>query len=389
MEGKLDNLLCSRGFRPNSCNKVSKYLNLEGNPFTKLANITDDAHRVSATIEAQLLYYKMINCNKHRVQALMLNADVTNNHWRLLEILYHYLFNIYGKHLQLWNTVTTELKDSFHKGIKNELLGKNKVDMLTYSILINIFTYVKYNIERNFSLLKDDISWENIYGLFLNIIALFPNEQYICTCNDYINYPISFLKQLSYIRKDNLENILNNVPLDYESKDYKQKYINDINEALKYKIPKPKTIGNIKLSYDFIPENYRIDFIHSVIKDYSILNKIYDIENETYEIFRTSSKCFICDVDVTEILYNTHIKNGEICEQISKNKLDRIYPITHRCLRCRQQSYHKLLKSNNDFIMARHYKWMIFYLGHQTSSLYLPKEILLLIIIKYLNIRCI
>jgi hypothetical protein len=392
MEDKIDNLLCSKGFIPNDRIKFSKYLNLKGNPFTKLANIDTFSCLIAPSTTSQLLYHKMINCNKHHIHALMLNADITNNHWRLLEILYYYLFKIYGKHLLLWNSVVTELKDSFDKEIENISLGRTKVAIITYSVLVNIITYIKYDTEIQFVLLhENDISWKNIYDIFLDIIKLFPEKK--CTCNDYIEYPISFLKEISKSynnnNKNNLENILNNVPIDYTDIYFKTQYITDIYKALKPKIPKPKVVGNVKLPYDFLPESYRLHFIHRVIKNSLIINKLYNIDDEILKVFRISNKCFVCDGDVTEILYNTHIKNDEICESISKEKSDTIYPIIHRCLICRNESKNKLLKSNNDCIMARHYKWMVFYLGHQTISLYLPKEILWLIIIKYLNIRSI
>lgn len=79
MESKPDNLLCSKGFIPNSCNKVSKYLNLEGNPFTKLANMTDDIHRITVSISSKILYYKIINCEEHSIRALMLNVGFGNH----------------------------------------------------------------------------------------------------------------------------------------------------------------------------------------------------------------------------------------------------------------------------------------------------------------------
>lgn len=380
METGPDNLLCA-----NNCNKVSTYLNVTGNPFTKLANMHDDIRRVNLSTKAGLLYYKIINCLQHRITALMLNSDNLKNNWKLLEILYDYLFNIYGKHLQLWTTVTMELEDCFDKGINS------KIDILTYSTLTNILTYLNDKIERKFVLSqKNNISWTDIYTIFLNIIALFPERQ--CSCNDYVNYPPYFLTELkiSYprINLENLENILNNIPINYESINFEREYINNITEALRHKIPRPKIVGNIKLSYDFLPESQRLDFIYFTIKNKTILNKVYNIKNETYSVFRILNKCFICDIDVTETHYNTHIKDGHICEQISKNKSDTIYPIIHRCLKCREESYGKLLNSNNDCIMARHYKWMMFYLGHQTTLLYVPKDVLWLIIIKYLYIRC-
>lgn len=386
MQHKLDNLLCSKGFIPNSCNKVSKYLNLEGNPFTRLANITDDVHRITVSMNSKLLYYKMINCDSHRITALMLNVNISNNYFRLLEILYHYLFVIYGKHLKLWDKIIIELNESFHKGIKNQITGESKVKSLTYSIFKNILSFMNDNIEREFILLqKNDISFQNIWDLFLSIIVLFPVKE--CTCNDYITYPLEFLK--TFCTKNNIENILNNVPINYEYINFEQQYINNINQELKPKIPQPKNLCNIRLPYDFLPELERIDFIQSTIRNNDMLDKIYNIKNETYNVFRSFNKCFICDIDITEIIYDIHIKNGSVHEQISKKKSNIIYPIINRCLICRKKSYCKVLETNYDCIMARHYKWMVFYLGNQKSLLYLHKEILWLIIMKYLEIRCI
>lgn len=389
---ELKNLLCCVGFTPNSSNKVSKYLKYEGikpllNPFSKLSNVNDDFHRRNVTIDNRLLYHKMIDCSNHHFRALMLNVGVFENHWRLLEILYHYFPN-----LLIWDQVLKELKDNFHKGVKNEILGKHKVAAFTYEILDNIFDYVHDKIERTFKFtwnsMSNNYSWSSTYGLFKRIVTFFPKQ--LCTCNDYINYDESFLKELSvlYRVKDNIKDILNNIPIDYQEGNHMNIYTHDVIKALTPQIPKPDIMKkSTKLPYDLLPQILRLDFIQSVVKDKTRSNITFDIKEEKYMAFRKVNKCFVCDNDLTETIYNTHIKDSNICEQVSIYKSDTIYPIIHRCLRCRKDKYGKPFKSNDKCIMARHYKWMTFYSLYQNMDL--PKDVLWLIIMKYTHIRCI
>jgi len=385
MEVRPDNLLGNSGFNVGIGTKVNRYLNLEGNPFTRLSNLSYGFHN-NSHINKELLFYKMVNCNEHHIQALILNTNENRNNWRILEILYHYSVKIYGKRLQLWDDVVKELNGSFDENIKIEDTGKRKLNALTYSILFNFLNYIENEIEEEFELLDDDdITWRQCYDLFTHIITFFPEQQ--CTCNDYIYYPKPFLDKLSLFNKhiNNLENTLNNVSIDYELTNCFSVYLDEINKILEKKIPLPKIITEIKLPYDLLSENHRLDFIQSSIKDDNLSDKIYCINNSIFEAFRKLNKCFICDIDIKEINYNTYIKKDNICELISERESNKIYPITYRCFICRNQPYGKLLKSNHDCIMARHYKWMVFYLGLQ--MIYLPKDVLWLIIMKYLYFR--
>jgi hypothetical protein len=150
-----------------------------------------------------------------------------------------------------------------------------------------------------------------------------------------------------------------------------------------------------------LPEITRIDYLKKLVRN-RISGDIYYnsnyeetvnydveiIENTEppyiYKIINKLNKCFICDHNLLPnhncvgIIDNNIIETGRFLD------IDVIYPITCRCISCRNGKYGELLVNNSHVIMARNYKWMTFYLGLTDT---IPKEILWIIIILYQNIR--
>lgn len=381
--------ICDRYcFIPNSSRKCTQYyVNTHINPFNSLSLIVDSNNKYTTFIHDYILYIKLKNCKKHRILSFNINVDACQNIWRILEIIHFSFLSYYNKLPKFWKILLSEFETKkINKGITNEINGKNKIYKLCYTALKYTYNFIVNNIdENNFIYIDYNINWFDIYDLFDKILKKFIiYNTNICICNDYIDYnKYNFL-----IKNPNL--ILNNVQINYNYENFMQNYVNDLNTYInqtKEMITPINTILIQNLYYDMLHEDLKILYIKKCIE--REVNNNYNIIINNHIITRKLNTCFVCDADINTYNINIHIKFKEITEVFDNGNVV-ILPIIYRCHNCKLQKYGSLFKSNKQCILARHYKWMIFYnaLYDNYSILqYIPKEIITYIISLYTQIR--
>ena len=398
------------GFKPNSNKRVYDIIDINSdNPFTALSESLPMHYYYS---HHTIFTYRVLHCDKHEIYGLLNLIDSYQNVWRVLEVLHYLVPKTYGKLPLSWYYMIDYLGDkSFHRDIKNIPTGHRKIYLLCYNALEHLLAYLVNGTDGKFHMNNINVDWSHIKLILIEIVNLLIADK-ICICHKHITYH-PFLdgikREFPIVIRSQLNEWLNNIPLlwendqDYNQSEVKKKYYTLLDQLLSN--PPEKAIRrrakSIHLPYDLLNESKRMDYIKRKIS-YHYTDDYFNGEHcvpntymlgieeplpELYHIKSSSNQCYVCDVSLLENYSHVKIINGVITEFNQDQKFTQVqYPMTHRCVKCKKGKYGII----NNYILARHYKWMTFLCGFydlNSNLCHLPLDVANVIILIYQYIR--
>ena len=406
------NTTFSRGFQPNSNKRIHHHFKTNAdNPFTSLSQSEPDSYYA---VLSSVFTIKTMHCPQHQVYALLHLLDITQNVWRILEVL-HYLLKNKPK---FWTEMINQLSDKkFHRGIHNTETGQRKIYNFCDSVLSCLLCCMVDHLNKPFVISDYNVQWSDISLKLIRIVNLLTIDT-TCTCNQN-PYPDKLLDCIKSnypkVIRSNLASLLNKVEIDWHKRVYdyqeekvKGNFITKLNLLLQNPPEQAisRKINLIPLSYDFLSESSRIDFIrhydtrssrlyNSSKNDVTHLGEYYmlgvdEFLPSLYKVSFPKNQCFVCDTLLMDEFYPIVCSNKGMVEHPIYTMPQFTYPITHRCIKCKKGKYGPPIDSNQTCLLARHYKWMTFYAGFKEKQCLLsmlPIDVAKVIILEYLRIR--
>lgn len=399
-------LLEHSGFVPNRSKRVSDFytidwraINAGANPFSKISAMGNDVCRRAAPFDVRVLFCKMRGCLRHRVLAQLLNIELHENPWRILEVLHEIVMTKCGRALpESWRDVIKTFGPSFHSGIKNKEAGRDKVNRVTYCALCWVAKYcANVNTDDIFAVRDVNANWSLIVDRLYSFVTVYVGElMNNCTCNDYRVFDNNIVNEIverySYA-PDIVQTKINSIAIDFDLTDYRQAFCDSINRIW-WRMPRTLRSASRAVKYDMVPEPHRIEYIKSIILGNRNL-PVIDECGAAQCIDRTVNTCFVCDCDLFPNAYSAYIRCDEIAEArgefiTSITSIPPRYNILQRCHKCLNGKFGAPISSSRNAIMARHHKWMSFYCGKldtDSNLQCLPQELFWLIIQMYSLLR--
>lgn len=406
------NQLYWMGFKPNSNKKVINIIDINAeNPFTILA---ESRQGNSYDINNALLISRLSTCEQHEVFMLLHNIDIYQNVWRILEVLHYLIPKKYGKLPLSWYYMIDYLgSKSFHKEIRNIDTGNREIYNLCLIALENLINFIVDGIDGKFIYTNIRATWQDINLKLIRIVNLLTIDRK-CNCHKPIIYNDTLLDHIKRNYQVMVRNQINtwlnhilikwdNLAYDYNESDVKTQYLKQLN--ILFSNPPEKAFRRraklIDFPYDLLPESTRLNYIKSRIGD-SKYQGTYNFKGEfandmtmlglneeipsLFYVHAALNQCFVCD----QKLYNNYNHaNGTIIER-SQHENSFVYPMIHRCETCKLGKYGGLIINNKTCVMARHYKWMTFWIGfYDLNSLLslIPLDVANIILLLYQQLR--